>query len=372
MFRHGSGQRDGFEDTDAVTFIDGVKTIIVLRPRAFILENVPLIASGQSGSTLKTILDSMRGYVCKVLLLDSVDYGLPQVRKRAYIVGFLEDEVEGHAKTVLEDIARDVQASRFRSKSWTDYLEQLGIPMTAETSENQSPNISDSHTPALPCSTCGPMVACPIHPCRCLLCSNLAKKRPVVRNMKTERKSGRMASKKAIPPPCKWRTHVKQFLLKKKADVKKLLGAWRQVKKNPALTASPTYFELAHAKHLMVPKQVQGSPKIRSMLNAHAACQNLMTRVAVLDISQSVERCAIRVDGTVCTLTTTCGSLYAPFFGKVLSMEQCFAMQGIDLKLYPWSMDFTEQELASMAGMAMSLPVVGTVMWFVAMRLKAG
>ena len=299
--------------------------------------------------------------MCKTLLLDSVDHGLPQVRKRAYIVGLLEDEVEGHGRTVLEDIARDVQASRFHSKSWTEYLRQLGIPMIAETSENTLPKIRGSLTPALPCSTCGPMVACATHSCRCLLCS---------KPKKIEKKSELKVKKKA-PPPCKWRQHVKKFLLKKKADVKKLLLAWRAVKKNPALTASPTYFELAHAKRLLVPMQVQRSPKIRCMLNAHAACQNLMTDNAILDISQAVDRCAIRLDGTLSTLTTTCGSLFAPSFGKVLSMEQCFAMQGINLKLYPWSADFTEQELSGLAGMAMSLPVVGTVMWFVAMRLKA-
>jgi site-specific DNA-cytosine methylase len=366
-----SGRRDGFNDTDAATFVEGMKTIKVLRPRAFILENVPQITSGASSQTFNAVMGTMSGYVWKVILIDSADHGLPQVRKRAYIVGFLEQELVGNGKTVLEDIARDVHASRFRGGKWTEYLANLGMPMTAETSKNPSPNISDSLVPALTCKTCGPMVACPTHPCRCLLCSTTKRinaKSVAKADSSSKRTCGK---KKAAMPPCKWRQHVKKFLVQKKACVKQLLTAWRKVKQDPELTEAPTYFELAHAKHLMVPKQVQTSAKIRCMLNAHAACQNLMKKHAVLDVSQAVDRCAIRLDGTVATLTTTCGNLYAPFFGKMLSLEQCFALQGINLKLYPWSVDFSDQELASMAGMAMSLPVVGTVMWFVAMRLQA-
>ncbi len=68
------------------------------------------------------------------------------------------------------------------------------------------------------------------------------------------------------------------------------------------------------------------------------------------------------------TLTTTCASLFAPGKASFLKPVQCLMLQGHDVHKLPLQ-DFTDRELTVMAGMAMSVPVVGSLMWAVATQL---
>ena len=91
------GKRAGFKHkTQGTLFYDVLRIIEAKRPSAFLLENVKGLVSHDKGKTLEVILRSLeeQGYAVHYKILDSADYGLPQVRKRIYIVGFNKRKVK--------------------------------------------------------------------------------------------------------------------------------------------------------------------------------------------------------------------------------------------------------------------------------------
>lgn len=85
------GQRAGFKhETQGTLFYDVLRIIRAKRPAAFLLENVKGLVSHDKGKTFQIIQKSLlkEGYEIHSQILDSADYGVPQVRKRIYIVGF--------------------------------------------------------------------------------------------------------------------------------------------------------------------------------------------------------------------------------------------------------------------------------------------
>ena len=85
------GQRAGFKHkTQGTLFYDVLRIVEHKKPSAFLLENVKGLVSHDSGNTLKIILDSLTsiGYQVQYKVLDAADFGVPQYRKRIYIVGF--------------------------------------------------------------------------------------------------------------------------------------------------------------------------------------------------------------------------------------------------------------------------------------------
>eukprot|EP00966_Prymnesium_polylepis_P244168 5646718-Prymnesium_polylepis.1 len=69
-------------------------TIQSTQPRASVLENVSTLLTHDGGRTwdeVKTHLDSLEGYTWSYQVLNTKDYGIPQSRKRLYIVGLKGD-----------------------------------------------------------------------------------------------------------------------------------------------------------------------------------------------------------------------------------------------------------------------------------------
>ena len=92
------GQRAGFKhETQGTLFYDVLRIIKGKRPAAFLLENVKGLVSHDKGRTFETIKKSLskEGYELHFQILDSADYGVPQVRKRIYIVGFDKSKFKG-------------------------------------------------------------------------------------------------------------------------------------------------------------------------------------------------------------------------------------------------------------------------------------
>jgi DNA (cytosine-5)-methyltransferase 1 len=92
------GQRAGFQHkTQGTLFYDVLRIIRSKRPAAFLLENVKGLISHDNGKTFKIIRESLtnEGYELFTEILDSADYGVPQVRKRVYIVGFDKSRFDG-------------------------------------------------------------------------------------------------------------------------------------------------------------------------------------------------------------------------------------------------------------------------------------
>lgn len=102
-------------------------------------------------------------------------------------------------------------------------------------------------------------------------------------------------------------------------------------------------------------------PRERVTLDVLQRAQNLMTENCVLDLSQSLGRNAIRKDGLVPTLATACGRLFVPLQGTCLTANQRLALQGHNPADYEVEA-FTPAELFRLAGNAMGVPVVGTVL----------
>ncbi len=126
------GQMKGFEDTRGTLFFDIARIIDAKRPKAFVLENVKLLAGHDGGKTLKRILKTLAdlGYYTEYRILNALDFGLPQKRERIWIVGFRDSNYipwpsGGIPMLPLEEILEhDVPKSfyasdRIREKRWS-------------------------------------------------------------------------------------------------------------------------------------------------------------------------------------------------------------------------------------------------------------
>jgi len=85
-----AGKQLGFADTRGTLFFNIEKILEEKKPYGFLLENVSRLVTHDKGRTFKVILDKLTnlGYTVYCKVLNTIDYGLPQLRKRIYIVGF--------------------------------------------------------------------------------------------------------------------------------------------------------------------------------------------------------------------------------------------------------------------------------------------
>ena len=85
-----SGKQRGFEDSRGTLFFDIVRIANHHKPKVLLLENVFNFEKHDNGNTLKTVLrllDSI-GYETHYKVLNAVNYGIPQTRRRIYFVCF--------------------------------------------------------------------------------------------------------------------------------------------------------------------------------------------------------------------------------------------------------------------------------------------
>jgi DNA (cytosine-5)-methyltransferase 1 len=96
------GKREGFVDTRGTLFFEIERILKEKKPYGFILENVEGLVKhdienkeDKIGRTLTTILDKLKnelGYKVSWKVLDSVEFGLAQSRKRVFIVGTKDEK----------------------------------------------------------------------------------------------------------------------------------------------------------------------------------------------------------------------------------------------------------------------------------------
>jgi len=87
-----AGEQLGFEHTQqGELFFKVLEILEEKRPSRFILENVPNILRHRGGHTFRTIQERLRalGYHISVERLSPHQFGIPQIRERAYFVGSL-------------------------------------------------------------------------------------------------------------------------------------------------------------------------------------------------------------------------------------------------------------------------------------------
>ena len=92
-----AGKRLGFEDTRGTLFFEVARVIADKRPSFFLLENVPGLLSHNQGKTYETILSTLveMGYHIEWCVLNSKYFGVPQQRRRLYIIGYLDERCTG-------------------------------------------------------------------------------------------------------------------------------------------------------------------------------------------------------------------------------------------------------------------------------------
>ena len=99
-----AGKRRGFEDQRGTLFFEIARVLEAKHPAFFILENVPGLLSHDGCRTFNTILTTLSelGYGVEWQVLNSADHGVPQSRKRVYIVGYLDPKCAGKVLPVTK------------------------------------------------------------------------------------------------------------------------------------------------------------------------------------------------------------------------------------------------------------------------------
>ena len=87
-----AGKRQGFADPRGNLFFEIARVVRAKKPAYILLENVPGLLSHDQGRTFAAILSTLceLGYCCEWQVLNSKDFGVPQSRRRVYIVGYLD------------------------------------------------------------------------------------------------------------------------------------------------------------------------------------------------------------------------------------------------------------------------------------------
>ncbi len=90
------GYQKGLEEARGTLFYDFARLIKEIEPKVFVYENVQGLVRHDRGRTWKVVqrvFDSL-GYRVHYQILDAVDYGIPQKRRRIFIVGFKDHSKE--------------------------------------------------------------------------------------------------------------------------------------------------------------------------------------------------------------------------------------------------------------------------------------
>lgn len=90
-----AGARGGFDDTRGTLFYEYVRLVKEIQPKVFIYENVYGVLTHDKGKTWETMkaVFSELGYHFKWQILDAKNYGIPQGRRRLFVVGFKDENI---------------------------------------------------------------------------------------------------------------------------------------------------------------------------------------------------------------------------------------------------------------------------------------
>ena len=135
------GKRQGFADTRGTLFFEIERIIKYHQPQGFILENVEGLVKhdlehkyDEIGRTLSTILYKLEdelGYQVSWKVLDSVHFGVPQSRKRVFIVGTKNEKVSLDNFEPTYKILNDVLEKGKKTMN-TDFTKKLLSHFTIE------------------------------------------------------------------------------------------------------------------------------------------------------------------------------------------------------------------------------------------------
>jgi DNA (cytosine-5)-methyltransferase 1 len=103
---------------------DFFRIVSALRPRYFVMENVPGMAAGGHSAILDRFVQEFEtaGYAMTSRVLSTADYGVPQLRRRLIVIGSREDQCEArHPEPTTNPVPKTPGASPPQAKD--------GLPM---------------------------------------------------------------------------------------------------------------------------------------------------------------------------------------------------------------------------------------------------
>ena len=115
------GQRNSFDDPRGSLVFEYIRLINELSPRAFVFENVPGLLTLNAGSDWRILLNKFAektGYVIYDDVLNAADFGIPQIRRRIFVVGFRNKKVDFEFPEPTHSPRKSNQNSEKKMSHW--------------------------------------------------------------------------------------------------------------------------------------------------------------------------------------------------------------------------------------------------------------
>jgi len=121
-----AGRLKGIKDNRGQLFFEFIRILRDKKPKFFLAENVSGMLASRHADALNSIKELFResGYILSFKLLNSVDYGIPQDRKRVFFIGIRNDLNFKYqfpkaklSKQVLKDCIWDIKDEAIPAKS---------------------------------------------------------------------------------------------------------------------------------------------------------------------------------------------------------------------------------------------------------------
>ena len=333
------GLRLGFKDGDGNLVWYSIKTMKILMPGVWFMENVAAIDSASTSdadaSDLEVICALLReelpGYwvVCHKHM-DPIVTGFPAQRDRVAIVGVRQDLAEpGELATVFGEMIASPSPVLY------DWRKFLGFPRPSAvdlTRVGQRPSASDQVYIMQSGCRChyDPDQVCAKHPCQCKRCTG----------------GDRGA--------CSWRVRHKNYIRKNYTSTNMPIDAVIEFSKGLL-----TYVQMAEMQGVQLPT----SQRERNMINiyaAHTENHPLSATLAVMDKEQSIGRNGLRRDGRVGAMSTN-ASIFSFADAATLTTAEKAKLMGHDLCSLELG-GVTEAQFRTMLGMSLHRGVAGLIM----------
>ncbi len=136
-----AGNRDGFGDPRGTLFFELARLAEARKPAYLLFENVPGLLSHDGGRTFAVILVTLDGlgYGVEWQVLNSKDFGVPQARRRVYIVGYLDERCAGKILPFTETAGTSPVQVRAGNQGERVYSpEGVSCTLTAKTGDRKS------------------------------------------------------------------------------------------------------------------------------------------------------------------------------------------------------------------------------------------
>lgn len=125
------GKRKGLEDTRGTLFYDYARLVKEIQPKVFIFENVPGMLNHDAGKTWEIIKNTFYnlGYKIHYKVLNAVDFGIPQDRKRLFVIGFKDKHINFNfpkpielTTTMFDYLENNVETKHYLGKKGFEFV----------------------------------------------------------------------------------------------------------------------------------------------------------------------------------------------------------------------------------------------------------